>query len=201
MLLIRKPDQDTIRTFLSDQASESFSYLETGSTDRVLPSGYAINHTRVQIGQGEETFLAACSVLQTRQQLQLKWVSSWPKDTPVSSGENVAVIGKAFGLWWLNACRVVYTIEHKMLAQPRFGYAHGTLPDHLASGEERFLVEMKPDESVWFDILAFSRPNTLAARLGYPYMRLAQKRFGRQSAQRILEIVSLTTGQSVESLK
>ena len=118
----------------------------------------------------------------------------------MSSGENVAVIGKAFGLWWLNACRVVYTIDLKMLGQPSFGYAHGTLQDHLASGEERFLVEMKADDSVWFDILAFSRPNTLVARLGYPYLSLAQKRFGRQSGQRILDIVSKSTGQSVKLL-
>ena len=193
MLLIRKPEPDTIRTFLSNQVSASFSYLETGATQRILPAGYAINHTRAQLGQGEATFLAACSVLQARQQLQLKWVTSWPRDSLVSNGENVAVIGKALGVWWLNACRVVYTIDQKMLDEPRFGYAHGTLPDHVARGEERFLVEMTRDDSVWFDILAFSRPNTLAARFGYPYLRLAQKRFGRHCVRRVQEIVSNST--------
>jgi uncharacterized protein (UPF0548 family) len=59
----------------------------------------------------------------------------------------------------------------------------------VASGEERFLVEMEPDESVWVDILAFSRPNTTLARLGYPYMRRVQRRFGRQATQRLLRVV------------
>jgi len=65
----------------------------------------------------------------------------------------------------------------------RFGFAYGTLPDHAGSGEERFLVEWDTDDdSVWYDILAFSRPRHFLARLGYPWMRRAQKPFGRQSA-------------------
>jgi hypothetical protein len=35
---------------------------------------------------------------------------------------------------------------------------------------------------VWYDILAFSRPNQLLTRLGYPWVRRTQKRFGRESA-------------------
>ena len=65
----------------------------------------------------------------------------------------------------------------------RFGFAYGTLPDHAGSGEERFLVEWdRKDDSVWYGILAFSRPRHLLARIGYPWVRRVQKRFGRESA-------------------
>jgi hypothetical protein len=47
---------------------------------------------------------------------------------------------------------------------------------------DRFLIEMDGDGSVWYDILAFSRPNHVLARIGYPYVRRVQKRFGQHSA-------------------
>jgi hypothetical protein len=38
------------------------------------------------------------------------------------------------------------------------------------------------DSTVWYDILAFSRPQQLLAQLGYPFARRLQKRFARDSA-------------------
>jgi alpha-ketoglutarate-dependent taurine dioxygenase len=61
-------------------------------------------------------------------------------------------------------------VEEKMsdntLEQPvrRFAFAYGTLAEHAESGEERFQVEWREDDSVWYDILAFSRPNQLFSR-------------------------------------
>jgi uncharacterized protein (UPF0548 family) len=91
-----------------------------------------------------------------------------------------------FGLWWLNACRVVYVVEEA----DRFGFAYGTLPDHAGSGEERFLVEWDQATGlVWYDVLAFSRPRHVLARLGYPWTRRVQKRFGRDSAAAMVRAV------------
>jgi uncharacterized protein (UPF0548 family) len=82
----------------------------------------------------------------------------------------------------VNACRVVYVVDEGGPVQ-RFGFAYGTLPDHAESGEERFTVEWhEADDAVWYDILAFSRPQQLLARLGYPFARRLQKRFARGSA-------------------
>jgi uncharacterized protein (UPF0548 family) len=73
-----------------------------------------------------------------------------------------------------------------------FGFAYGTLPGHVERGEERFLVEWdQGDDAVWYDILAFSRPNHLLTRLGYPVVRRLQKRFGRDSAATVLKAVRL----------
>jgi len=64
----------------------------------------------------------------------------------------------------------------------RFAFAYGTLPEHTESGEERFQVEWhRADDSVWYDILAFSRPHQLFARLAHPYVRRIQKQFARES--------------------
>src|SRR4029079_3362524 len=87
----------------------------------------------------------------------------------------------SFGLWTLSVCRLVYVIEEDGPTK-RYGFAYGTLPEHVAAGEERLRVEWdRADDSVHFDILAFSQPNQLLTRLGYPAMRIAQKRFAADS--------------------
>ncbi len=77
---------------------------------------------------------------------------------------------------------IVYVVDESGPTN-RFGFACGTLPGHVESGEERFLVEWDDaDDAVWYDILAFSRPNHVLTRLGYPVVRRLQRRFGRDSA-------------------
>jgi uncharacterized protein (UPF0548 family) len=143
----------------------------------------------MHLGNGESLFQSARAALQQWRQFPQGWVEVWPPDTPIRPGEVVAVLGRALGLWWLNACRIVYVVnESGPIA--KFGFAYGTLPDHVASGEERFQVEWhRSDDSVWYDILAFSRPNHIAARLGYPVVRRLQKRFGRESAASLIRYV------------
>jgi uncharacterized protein (UPF0548 family) len=89
----------------------------------------------------------------------------------------VAVQTKTFGLWSLNAARIVYVIDERETQNARLGFAYGTLADHVERGEERFTVEWQADDSVWYDIYAFSRPKHPLARLGYPITRMLQKRF------------------------
>jgi len=96
----------------------------------------------------------------------------------VEPGASVAVLISHLGFWSLNACRIVYVInEHG--SSKNYGFAYGTLPDHGERGEERFTVELNSDQTVWYDLSAF-RPNMLA-RLAYPYTRLLQRRFARDS--------------------
>jgi len=53
---------------------------------------------------------------------------------------------------------------------------------HVESGEERLLIERDTtDGSVWYDILAFSRPRHILAHLGYPWVRRLQNRFREDS--------------------
>ncbi len=181
MLLFRQPKPETIRRFLDDQGELDFSYEGIGATANEPPAGYVVDHTRVKLGVGKEEFAAAKVALEGWQQFRIGWLGAWPATTPIRQGEVVAIVARSIGLWWLNACRIVYLIDEE-LEETKFGFAYGTLPDHAGSGEERFLIEMGGDGSVWYDILAFSRPNHLLARIGYPYVRRVQKRFGQHSA-------------------
>ncbi len=63
----------------------------------------------------------------------------------------------------------------------RFGFAYGTLPDHAERGEERFMIERLEDDSVWYDIYAFSQPQKAVVKLGLLLARRLQKRFAKES--------------------
>ena len=190
MLSLRKPTAESIRPFLEAQATLPFSYAAVGATAKTPPAGYAVDHTRIKLGDGESVFHAARAALQRWEQFRLGWVEAWSPDTPIQPGAVVAVMGRAICLWWLNACRIVYVVDDSGPISS-FGFAYGTLPGHVESGEERFLIEWnRADNSVWYDILAFSIPNHVLIRLGYPMVRRAQKRFARDSAASMLRAVS-----------
>ena len=111
----------------------------------------------------------------------LGWVRlCWPH-SPVTAGSNVAILIWHLGFWSLNPARIVYVLNEDVPLK-RFGFAYGTLIGHAESGEERFTVEWnrKTDE-VYYDLLAFSRPSLLAAKLGYPLARHLQRKFARDS--------------------
>ena len=192
MLSFRKPSVDAMRRFLAAQAKLPFTYEAVGATAETPPAGYVVDRTRIKLGEGEAVFQSATAALRRWEQFRLGWVDAWPSDTPIQTGEVVAVMGRAVGIWWLNACRVVYVVDE---AGPlsKFGFAYGTLPGHVESGEERFLIEWdRGDDGVWYDIVAFSRPNQFSARLGYPVVRRLQKRFGRDSAAAMFRAVNGT---------
>ena len=105
-----------------------------------------------------------------------------PRGGP-EAGQTVGVLVPLYGLWSLNACRIVYTFESADEVR-RFGFAYGTLADHMESGEERFSVEWRrDDDSVWYDLLAYSRPRHPLARIALPLSRALQRRFARDSLQ------------------
>ncbi len=179
---LRRPSPAKIQAFLEAQAKLKLTYEAIGATSSVPPHGYVVDHTRIRLGEGEDFFLRAKSALGRWAQFQLGWVEAWSTSTPIRTGEVVAVLARRLGLWWLNACRIVYVIDERT-PLPRFGFAYGTLPAHAGAGEERFLVEWDPESGeVWYDILAFSRPQNRLTQFGRPYMRRVQKRFGRESA-------------------
>lgn len=190
MLFLRKPTTETIQAFLEAQRRLDFTYQAVGATATHPPAGYVVDHTRIKLGQGEKVFAAARTALERWQQFRLGWLEARPEDTPIQEGQVVAILARSIFLWWLNACRIVAVVSEDGLVK-RFGFAYGTLPDHAGSGEERFLIEWDREEnSVWYDILAFSRPQHFLARLGYPVVRLTQKRFGRESAAAMCRAVS-----------
>jgi len=182
---VRKPAPEKLTRILAVQAGLGFTYPRAGSTadGEQTPAGYNVDHIRVPLGSGAAIFERACAALRRWEQFRLGWCEAFPDDAPLRTGETVVVVARVFGSWWTNASRIVYTIEETSDSISRFGFAYGTLPGHVASGEERFLVEWdRETDQVWYDIRAFSRPRHILSRLGYPFTRAMQKRFARQSA-------------------
>lgn len=199
MFTFSEPADREIAKYISSQAKLPFNYDEVGATrshsDSTGPAGYTLDHNRVQLGTGAEIFRRAVEALKQWRQFELGWVTLVPHGVKVETGAVVAVKARAGGMWSLNACRVVYVIDEAGSSEQteqsqRFGFAYGTLPDHIERGEERFLVKwQKNDDSVWYEILAFSRPRHPLVRAGFPYARMLQKRFARDSLSVMRSIV------------
>jgi uncharacterized protein (UPF0548 family) len=197
MFLQRKPSEDIVRQFIISQQDLSFSYAQVGATKEQLRNGlmgFNVDHNRTRLGQGEQTYQHAVAALQSWKQFDLGWVSIVPRGKPLEVGTTVAVQAQTFGFWSLNAARIIYVIDEKRDGNARFGFAYGTLPDHVERGEERFTVEWEADDSVWYDIYAFSRPKHPLVRLGFPVARMLQRRFVSES----LAVMRLLVG-SLES--
>lgn len=190
ILYLHKPSAEILARFVEQQGKLDFNYSAVGATASTPPAGYTVDRTRIELGTGEEVFDAAKFALLNWQQFRLGWVDVWSTEARLEVGQVVAIMGQAVGLWWLNACRIVYTIDESGPIS-RFGFAYGTLPGHVESGEERFRVEWDQEsDRVTYEILAFSKPNHILTRLGYPLVRRSQKRFGRDSAASMFRAVN-----------
>ena len=189
MFLLRKPSTLQIRAFLTAQQKSSFSYTPLEITRNGATSGYRVDHNRVQLGLGAQCFDAAIAAIRQWKMFDLGWVNLFPDETPIEAGATVAVVIRHLGFWSMNACRIVYVVEdHGRLE--RYGFAYGTLTEHAERGEESFVVEWnQEDDTVWYDLLAFSMPGPLAG-LGYPFARHLQKRFARDSKAAMKKAVS-----------
>ena len=181
MFLFARPDNNVITNFLNGCSGDAYSYEDVGYSRSGSPPGYNTDHNRILIGNGPEDFEKAKTAVRCWKMFDLPWVDlCWP-DTPIAVGNNVAVLVSHLGFYSLNACRIVYLIDETDTIQ-RFGFAYGTLREHGETGEERFTVEFHPGTGeVWYDVFAFSKPNHLLAKLGYPISRMLQKSFAAGS--------------------
>ena len=190
MFFLSEPSAETVTNFINAQRELPFSYQAVGATNGNAPAGYVVDHNRVQIGTGAAVFQRAKDALGAWRQFDLGWVSIVPPGVPVTAGATVAVKAHTFGAWSLSATRVVYVINEAGPME-RFGFAYGTLPDHVETGEERFKVEWDlNDDTVWYDILSFSRPHHQLVKMAAPLARQLQKRFARESMRRMIELVN-----------
>lgn len=185
-LSLRKPAPPKIQAFLARQRGRPFSHAHPEATRHTPPAGWFVDHNRVCLGRGQAAWDAARAAIRSWQMFRIGWVEIHGTDAPLAPGLDVAPLAHACGAWFLNACRVVYLIDESGRIDEdgpvrRYGFAYGTLPDHAESGEERFLVEWRADDTVWYDLLAFSRPGHWLVWLGLPVVRRLQRRFAADS--------------------
>jgi len=182
--------EDEIRRFISKQKDSGFSYPDVGASAAAVPMGYNVDRNRVQIGTGEATWHRAMDAIRAWRVFSMPWVNLHLASAPIEVGTDVAVSVRHFGFYSLNACRIVYVVDDEGPVN-RFGFAYGTLAEHAESGEERLTIEWnRDDDTVWYDILAFSRPRQTLAILGYPLSRLLQRRFAEGSKASMVQAVS-----------
>lgn len=187
MFTLFEPSETQIENFLAAQKDLPFSYEEVGASKNKIPSGYPINHRRIQIGSGADAFARARIAIKNWTMYRLEWTRLFPADTPVAVGAVVCVVVNHRLCWSLNPCRIIYVSEETGGEVERYGFAFGTLPGHSEEGEERFTVEWnRADDSVWYELLAFARPHHILARIGFPFVNLFQHRFALDSASAML---------------
>lgn len=194
MLCWSRPSRATIEQFLAGQSQQKLSYEGVGNTsDLSTPPGYVGRRYRTPLGSGEVTFEAARRAIRSWTMFDVGWVELVPTRPPSPKPDlAVGLLFHLAGTWWLSACRVVYLID-ETTSRRRFGFAYGTLPGHVARGEERFLVEQEDDGTVWYDLSSFSRPRHPLARLASPVTRAMQKRFGHASLEAMRRAVRRET--------
>jgi uncharacterized protein (UPF0548 family) len=176
---LRRPTPAQIHAYRAAQQSLPFTYSSVGATrdGGPTPHGFDRDRNRRELGAGEAAFAAARDAVRAWRMFPQPLATIEPAAIPIVEGETAVVLVRLFGLWFMNAARIVYVIDEPR----RFGFAYGTLPGHAESGEERFLVEWLADDSVWYDLDALSRPRYWAAQLAYPLTRRIQRRFARLS--------------------
>jgi uncharacterized protein (UPF0548 family) len=192
MFFLSRPTTQRIDRFRRLAESDAFSYPQVGATcERASPKGYNVDHNRVRLGGGLFLFDRAYSALQAWKMFELGWVELIHPAAPVAPGQTVLVLAQTYGLYSLSASRVIAMIDEDDGQIWRRGFSYGTLLHHVERGEERFSVEYhRADDSVWYDILAFSVPKHPLARLGSPLSRAAQRRFATDSKAAMVTAVS-----------
>lgn len=181
-LTVRRPTSEGLEAFARDHARMGFSYDAVGSSsERAAPPGFAVDVHAVAVGSGSAAFARARAAVWRWAMFDLPWV--WlPNRAPPEPGREVVFASRQFGMWAVNACRIVYVVDEAY----RAGFAYGTLEDHGVSGEERFLVSRDPSsEEVSFEIYKFSRMASPVVALVRPFVRDLQLRFSREAAEAV----------------
>lgn len=177
-----------VERLLDRQRELTFSYAEVGATLGDSPAGYTVDHRRLRLGEGRETFERAARALAGWRQFETGWTRLLPAEAPVREGTTVCVVARHLGFYSLNPARIFRVLDEQSRypGYRRYGFVYGTLPAHSERGEERFSVEMLPDGSVWYDLNSFARGGSALVRLGYPVRRVLQRRFARDSGRAML---------------
>jgi len=180
MFLTRRPSQLELDEFVNQSRNLPLSYDPVGIAKQ-SPNGFNIDQSSAVIGQGDQAFERAKTALAAWRHFELGWVELFPHGASIEPGSVVAVLVRHLGFWSLNGCRVVYRVGDQQIGRS-FGFAYGTLTNHAEEGEEIFGVSLTPEsEKVVYRIRAVSRARVALARIGYPFTRLLQQRFRRDS--------------------
>lgn len=171
--MLRPPSAQDLAGIRWKLAESSPTYIQHCATKQSsLPSGYRHDRLTVRLGAGSGVWIAAKKALMQWKAHEHAGVEVTPHGAPLTVGTVVTGTTRVGPLWVVAPCRIVYVSD----LSSRFGFAYGTLPGHPEVGEEAFHVVRDDHGSVYFEIVAFSRPAAVLARLGGPLSRALQLR-------------------------
>ena len=188
MFLARRPSPQDVDRFLRAARELPLSYDPIGLAKQ-NPDGFKVDEADTIIGSGEAAFRRATQALVAWTHFAVGWVELFPTGAAIAPGTDVAVLARHVGFWSLNACRVVYSIGGR--GETEFGFAYGTLVEHVECGEEIFSIRFQPETGdVSYLIRAASKPQAVLAKLGYPLARSLQARFRRDSTRALARAIA-----------
>ena len=136
------------------------------------PAGLHRTHREAVLGSGRQVFERCCTALATFDMHRRAGLRAWASDPRAGAGTTVVLAMPLGPLWALAPCRVVRRIDE----DDRQGFAYATLPGHPERGIEDFVVERRPDDSVWLLISALSEPGSWVTRMAGPVGAALQRR-------------------------
>lgn len=166
---------------LHEPSTEPYSYPDVGATRTEPPTGWACDRLVDDVGVGADAFDRVKQAIRSYQMFQQSWVDLIHAD-PLAPGAEVVFASRQFGVWTLNACRVVYLVDEEDEERARFGFAYGTLANHAVAGEERFLATWdKRSDIVDFEVFKFSLPRHPLVKIMSPLARGIQRKFSEDA--------------------
>ncbi len=181
MIFIKIPNALKINAFIAEEKQLPFTYSPIEGTRRAKIEGYDNDFAQIKLGEGELVFEKAKKLIQDWKMFPSAWTKILGDNKSIQEGTSIVMMARFLGVWFRNSCKIVYVIDEKK----RFGFAYGTLPGHIESGEELFLVEINQQNEVFYSIKAFSRPRHFLAKIGYPIIRILQERFRQDSMKEV----------------
>ena len=190
-LFLNRPSPIFVAQVLAEQSRCDLSYSDVGASEFGPPPGWDWHEANRHLGEGQVIWERSKAALRTWAQFDMGWVFPHDRSVPLEVGANFAFTSKQLGLWSVNVCRVVKTIDDVQDGVRRFGLAYGTLESHALRGEELFLLERdEQTEAVRFVIQKFSKPSVWVARLAKPITRHLQAKFTYDALRRFEQEVS-----------
>ncbi len=186
MRFVRPSDAPAMERLLEAFGTAQPTYSDLGSTlVGRRPDGFHHDRYELELGSGADVFARAVTGLQNWEAHRIAGVRVFSDAQEIQTGATVIVTIGTPLLALAAPCRIVSVID----GQNRWGFAYGTLPGHPEQGEEAFVVSIEADETVRFEITAFSRPADLLVRLSGPVGRGFQMGGARNYLQALKRFV------------
>ncbi len=186
MIFIKIPNALKINAFIAEENQLPFTYSPIEGTRQAKIEGYDNDFAHIKLGEGELVFEKAKQLIQDWKMFPSAWTKILGDNKSIQEGTSIVMMARFLGVWFRNSCKIVYIIDE----EKRFGFAYGTLPGHIESGEELFLVEINQQNEVFYSIKAFSRPRHFLAKIGYPIIRILQERFRQDSMKEVKLLIN-----------